>query len=80
MTKTSTGQTGQAGQFGLTAFWEDVWLVDGVRTPFVDYTGVRLAVTVARELQRSETRYGIASACIGGDQGIALLVENPKAA
>lgn len=43
-------------------------------------TGVRLSVTVARELQRSGLRYGIASACIGGGQGIALLVENPDAA
>jgi acetyl-CoA C-acetyltransferase len=43
-------------------------------------TGVRLAVTVSRELQRSGLRYGIASACIGGGQGIALLVENPDAA
>ncbi len=43
-------------------------------------TGVRLAVTVARELQRAGLRYGIASACIGGGQGIALLVENPAAA
>ncbi len=40
-------------------------------------TGIRLAVTLARELQRSRTRYGIASACIGGGQGIALLIENP---
>jgi acetyl-CoA C-acetyltransferase len=39
-------------------------------------TGIRLAVTVARELKQSGTRYGIASACIGGGQGIALLVEN----
>ncbi len=39
-------------------------------------TGVRLTVTVARELHRSGGRYGIASACIGGGQGIALLVEN----
>jgi acetyl-CoA C-acetyltransferase len=39
-------------------------------------TGVRLAITVARELKRSNLRYGIASACIGGGQGIALLVEN----
>ena len=39
-------------------------------------TGVRLAVTLARELRRSNTRYGVASACIGGGQGIALLVEN----
>jgi acetyl-CoA C-acetyltransferase len=43
-------------------------------------TGVRLAVTLARDLQRSGGRYGIASACIGGGQGIALLVENPEKA
>jgi acetyl-CoA C-acetyltransferase len=43
-------------------------------------TGVRLAITLARELQRSGTRYGIASACIGGGQGIAMLIENPEAA
>ena len=41
-------------------------------------TGVRLAVTLARELKRSNGHYGIASACIGGGQGIALLVENPS--
>jgi acetyl-CoA C-acetyltransferase len=39
-------------------------------------TGVRLAITLARELKRSGGRYGIASACIGGGQGIALLIEN----
>ena len=40
-------------------------------------TGVRLALTLARELKRCGRRYGIASACIGGGQGIALLIENP---
>jgi len=42
-------------------------------------TGVRLAITLARELKRAGLRYGIASACIGGGQGIALLIENPDA-
>lgn len=42
-------------------------------------TGVRLTITLARELKRSKRRYGIASACIGGGQGIALLVENAEA-
>jgi len=42
-------------------------------------TGVRITLTLARELQRSGLRYGIASACIGGGQGIALLIENPEA-
>ena len=43
-------------------------------------TGVRLTITLARELQRSRQRYGISSACVGGGQGIALLIENPEAA
>jgi acetyl-CoA C-acetyltransferase len=43
-------------------------------------TGVRLTITVAREMQRAGVRWGIASACIGGGQGIALLLENPEAA
>ncbi|MBM3387293.1 MAG: thiolase family protein, partial [Betaproteobacteria bacterium] len=42
-------------------------------------TGVRLTITLARELRRSGLRHGIASACVGGGQGIALLVENPEA-
>ena len=43
-------------------------------------TGVRLTITLARELRRSGLRYGISSACVGGGQGIALLIENPDAA
>jgi acetyl-CoA C-acetyltransferase len=39
-------------------------------------TGVRLALTLSRQLQREGLRYGVASACIGGGQGIAMLVEN----
>src|SRR5713101_967181 len=39
-------------------------------------TGIRLALTLSRELRRSKLGYGIASACIGGGQGIALLLEN----
>ncbi len=42
-------------------------------------TGIRLALTLANELARSGERYGIASACIGGGQGIALLIENAGA-
>lgn len=43
-------------------------------------TGVRLTITLARELRRAGLRWGIASACIGGGQGIALLLENPATA
>jgi acetyl-CoA acetyltransferase family protein len=42
-------------------------------------TGARLVLTLVRELRHRKKRYGIASACIGGGQGIALLVENPRA-
>ena len=38
-------------------------------------TGVRLALTVTRALKERGGRYGIASACIGGGQGTAMLVE-----
>jgi len=38
-------------------------------------TGTRLLLTLIGELGRRGGRYGIASACIGGGQGIALLVE-----
>ena len=41
-------------------------------------TGVRLTITLARELARCGKRYGISSACVGGGQGIALLIENPN--
>ncbi|MDO8456360.1 MAG: thiolase family protein [Burkholderiaceae bacterium] len=41
-------------------------------------TGVRLTITLAREMKRAGVRWGIASACIGGGQGIALLLENPE--
>jgi acetyl-CoA C-acetyltransferase len=42
-------------------------------------SGVRLTITVAKELKRRGARYGIASACVGGGQGMALLVENTDA-
>ena len=41
-------------------------------------TGVRLTITLARELRRAKLRYGVAAACVGGGQGMALLLENPE--
>jgi acetyl-CoA acyltransferase 2 len=38
-------------------------------------TGTRLVLTLLLELRRRGGRFGIASACIGGGQGIALLLE-----
>ena len=42
-------------------------------------TGTRLVLTLMYELRRSGKRYGVASACIGGGQGIAILIENAQA-
>jgi acetyl-CoA acetyltransferase family protein len=38
-------------------------------------TGTRLVLTLGHELQRRQGRYGLASACIGGGQGIAMIIE-----
>ncbi|MFP4138412.1 MAG: acetyl-CoA C-acyltransferase [Halomonas sp.] len=38
-------------------------------------TGIRLAGTLARTLQHRQGRYGCAAACIGGGQGIAMILE-----
>lgn len=38
-------------------------------------TGSRLVLTLTRQLQRSKKQFGVASACIGGGQGIAILIE-----
>ncbi|MFA1028770.1 Thiolase protein [Pseudomonas syringae pv. helianthi] len=40
-------------------------------------TGLRLIMTLARQLREENLRYGIAAACVGGGQGMALLIENP---
>ncbi|MDW8312661.1 MAG: thiolase family protein [Burkholderiales bacterium] len=40
-------------------------------------TGVRLVLTLARALAARGGRRGIASACVGGGQGIAVLIERP---
>ena len=38
-------------------------------------SGTRLLLTVTNELRRTGKRYGLATACIGGGQGIAAIVE-----
>jgi len=39
-------------------------------------TGTRLVLTLLLELRRRDQRYGLATACIGGGQGIAMIVES----
>lgn len=38
-------------------------------------SGTRLVLTMLRELRRRQGRYGLATACIGGGQGIAIICE-----
>lgn len=38
-------------------------------------TGARLAITISRELHERKKRYGLVTACIGGGQGIAAVIE-----
>ncbi|PJZ58639.1 acetyl-CoA C-acetyltransferase [Leptospira barantonii] len=42
-------------------------------------SGARVTITLAYELRRRKAKYGVASLCIGGGQGIALVLENPEA-
>ena len=39
-------------------------------------TGSRLLITLLYELRRRKAKYGLSTACIGGGQGIAVIVEN----
>jgi len=41
-------------------------------------SGTRLVITILNELRRNGLRYGLATACIGGGQGIAMIVEAMK--
>lgn len=42
----------------------------------VGATGTRLVITLMREMQRRKLQYGLATLCIGGGQGGAMILEN----
>jgi acetyl-CoA C-acetyltransferase/acetyl-CoA acyltransferase len=42
----------------------------------VGATGTRLVITLLKELRRRSRRWGLATLCVGGGQGAALLLEN----
>jgi acetyl-CoA C-acetyltransferase len=44
----------------------------------VGSTGSRLVVTLAHELKRRKQKFGLATLCIGGGQGGAVIIENLK--
>jgi acetyl-CoA acyltransferase len=42
----------------------------------VGATGTRLVLTLIKEMKRSQSQFGLATLCIGGGQGGAMIVEN----
>ena len=45
----------------------------------VGASGARITYSLALELKKRGLRYGLATLCIGGGQGIAVILENPEA-
>jgi acetyl-CoA acetyltransferase family protein len=43
-------------------------------------SGTRYVLTLATELRAREARFGVLGVCVGSGQGVALVLENPKAA
>ncbi len=43
-------------------------------------SGTRYVLTLATELRQREVRYGVLGVCVGSGQGVALVLENPRAA
>ena len=43
-------------------------------------SGTRYVLTLATELRERELRYGVLCVCVGSGQGVALVLENPRAA
>jgi acetyl-CoA acyltransferase len=42
----------------------------------VGATGTRLVLTLAKEMKRRNVQFGLATLCIGGGQGGAVIIEN----
>lgn len=42
----------------------------------VGCTGARITISLINEMKRRKSKYGIASLCVGGGMGIAVLIEN----
>jgi acetyl-CoA acetyltransferase family protein len=43
-------------------------------------SGTRYVLTLATELRLRDVRYGVLGVCVGSGQGVALVLENPRAA
>jgi acetyl-CoA C-acetyltransferase len=78
-------QKAVADRFGIETLWGEIpderLNVNGGAIALghpVGSTGCRLAVTLLHELVRRKEKLGVASLCIGGGQGGAVIIENLK--
>lgn len=58
---------------------DDILNVNGGAIAFghpVGATGTRIVLTLAKEMKRRNTQFGLATLCIGGGQGGAMILEN----
>jgi acetyl-CoA acetyltransferase family protein len=74
-----------ADRFGVETLWGEIPAeklnVNGGAIALghpVGSTGSRLVVTLAHEMMKRKSSYGVASLCIGGGQGGAVIIENLK--
>ena len=44
----------------------------------IGMSGTRILVTLLHEMKRREVRYGLATLCVGGGQGVATIIENSE--
>ena len=61
---------------GLSASWSDVWLLDGVRTPFVDYNG-GLAATCSVTRPRQHPSAAPSKSCCPNDIALSEAEARP---
>jgi len=45
----------------------------------VGCSGARILITLLYEMRRRRAKYGMATLCMGGGMGLAMIVENPAA-
>ncbi len=72
--KTKLGLSGKVGELKT-----DILNVNGGAIALghpVGATGTRLVITLMKEMKRSNTQFGLATLCIGGGQGGAVVIEN----
>ena len=81
-TVTRTTHEGRATSYQVTRMLDGLddsevqWVVDQVPGGVLDPLR-RLACTLLHAMQDRDARLGVASLCIGGGQGIAMVVERP---